>query len=356
MIFFNRSKNNQNKLECKQKDKNKVESLGQFFIHWTDVKRRPWSDFIIIMNREDMNNNKINELDYVLLKHTIGESNKKTLEIAALVISQDNEFVCMKQLEKGNLGVDQTYREALFIHEHEKLEVLKIERKYDSGEKFLGKMNFQKVVLRVQYNSSYMEQQIPIACISDEILKGMGIKYGDRIIIESTFRKIIAKCAKPDPNMETLHQKLMEYPYTATHKRISCGKSCCDQIETPNAERKTLNSIRFSHFRFPEEYGVVSGDETVHDVIHPIFIDSMAAQQLGVEPFDPVKIRRAFSSELMKRITDVGTACITGLTILFPILFTQTDTNQHPFIIAVLLLAGIIAVTTIFGPKYRTDL
>ena len=51
-------------------------------------------------------------------------------------------------------------------------------------ERLLTWMDYQKVVVRVDYNIEFMEHKTPIACLTEDVLTSIGAEYGDTITIE----------------------------------------------------------------------------------------------------------------------------------------------------------------------------
>ena len=92
----------------------------------------------------------IKDNDYVKIGKIItdGEENKK-IEISTLVINSEHRLskmisLTIDGLKKGEIGMDQAYREALALNEKGEITISKTNKKYSIKEQFLSFLNYQK--------------------------------------------------------------------------------------------------------------------------------------------------------------------------------------------------------------------
>lgn len=291
---------------------------------------------------------QLNPNDYVKLEHIIVYTGKddntppknepRTITINARLVSSKNDLVDnhQEELKEDEICIDQTYREALGLKIDDKICIKGPSKKFGFGESILSKMNFQKSVVRVQANASYMERQIPIACLCEEMITSIGAVYGDRIIIESHKTNIIAKCAPLTPLMQKFH----------------------DYVSQPtlnDKERKDLGNETKGYFDDPKEWGLQSKMLLDHgDIIHPIFMDEIGRKLLGgITRLHPVKIRRSFSWEFRKKLNSFGAISLVALSVT---LFFLVEHPDNPFLwFWTVLLGAWGAWSVLTSSTYKTS-
>ena len=267
----------------------------EFIVKRTLVKEQPSIDRIVILHPDNMAKLKINNYDYINLKNTIHYNDKsKELKISAQAISNEHKFSRMLTgdeneypdndniLGKLEIAVDQTYREALALTLKPRCEVTlsKTDKKYDIKEKLLSRLDYQKAVVRVQKNEAYFERKTPVVCLCEDAMEAVGADYGDNLEVEFNEKRTIVKSAKLTVTMKDFHDYVLN---------PSLGK----KREPP------------TYLQYPEDYGIKS-EFSGAEMIHPIFIDTIAREMLGVTELDPVKIRRDFKWQVLKTINKLG--------------------------------------------------
>ena len=190
----------------------------KFEVVHSQVDKQPVADFISIMHPCTIKKLGISENNYIILEHEVTTPNASEnliLKIESIVVSSDNKCVdanLRKELKPEQICLDQTYREALAIKRGEMVTVITTKMKMGLQDRFKDMINFQKSVVRVQPNPTYMERKIPIICVCDEMINSIGAVMGDRIIIESTNKmgriKITATCAPLTPPMQEMHDQI----------------------------------------------------------------------------------------------------------------------------------------------------
>lgn len=279
----------------------------RFIVKPTHVKKHPSTDPIVILHPFNMDELNINSYDYVSLRNTVhykdksDEDKSKTLEMSVQAISCRDKYSKMSwenedyypndkdKLGKHEIAVDQTCREALVLKVKVPCEVtlFTTHRKYSIGKKLLTRLDYQKAVVRVQKNDAYYERKTPVVCLCEEIMKSIGAEYGEKLEVEHKNKIIIAKSAKLTVTMKDFH----------------------DQVLHPSpvnpGTKRNLYPPYHEHFQYPEDYGIKS-EFSQAEMIHPIFMDTIARESIDVVELDPVKIRRNFKWQVLKTVNRLG--------------------------------------------------
>jgi hypothetical protein len=272
--------------------------MEKFTVKRTIVKEQPSTDPIAILHPSYMKRFKINTYDYINLKNTVHplyvSNSSRELEISAQAIGSEHKLSRMitgdedeypedeKTLGKGEIAVDQTCREALVltIKPRCKVTLLKTGRRYGAKEKLLARLDYQKAIVRVQRNESYFERKTPVVCLCEEAVRSIGADYGDKIEIEYNDKRTTVKCTKLTDAMKEFHDHVLN--------------------PSPKTKRKPP-----TYLEYPEDHGIKS-DFSGAEMIHPIFIDTIARDLLDVKVLDPVKIRRDFKWQVLKAVNKLG--------------------------------------------------
>ena len=161
----------------------------------------------------------------------------KILKILSPIISSTNKLIdetnSQSQINENEISLDQTYRSALGVVAGDYVDVIFPEKSMGYDEKILSMMNFQKSVVRVQGNATYMERRASIVCMCEEILNSIGAVYGDEIVIESHNKKIKARCTPLSPMMQKFH----DYVSSPSHDKVKhaeLGKEIAGYFQIPS--------------------------------------------------------------------------------------------------------------------------
>lgn len=258
----------------------------------SSVERQPFADFVVILNDDTIRRLDARPGGCAILESAIaskaGES--RTLRIEAVIVSEDDENVDTESVGKiqcDEICMDQTCREALFVDVGDavRVSIPHERRRMAAKDRLLNRMNFQKSVLRVHPNSTYMERKIPVVCVCEEMINSVGARYGDRVIIESAGAsdrsEATAVCAPLTPAMQRFHDRV------TAMSRTAAGVGSAGDREAAGA-------------------GAPVPDGKL-DLIHPVFVDAIARRSLGGVPqLYPVKMRRSFVWDLLKKINGFG--------------------------------------------------
>ncbi len=269
------------------------------------------------MNKEQMKEMKIKEYDHVILEKKQREEQKGTFKIRSLVISDKDGAVNKEyHLEKNEVGLDQTYREALSVDVGEEINITRSKTKRRIKEQMLNRINFQNAIVQIHENSIYKEQKIPVICICEEMLNMINAEYGDEITIDaaedSDKEKTKAKCMPLTSSMKQRHDELID-----------------SEMDEGNCERKDSNSI------------------------HPIFVDSMIREKLNIKKCHPVKIKRSFRGEFMKKLNNLGSFSMVALSVtMIPLI-----SNPEQIIYWALTIFFMLWVvwSTVTASNYKTS-
>jgi formylmethanofuran dehydrogenase subunit D len=268
-------------------------------------------------------------------KIIVGE--KKVLEIYAQVISALHSTSKIKNLVCGNVGIDETYRNALGLRKGERVRIVKTKKRYGFKQKLLTSLNYQKAVVRVQQNVPYMEQRIPVVCLCDEIVNSIGARYGDQIIVETKDRSLSVRCARSTEQMEEFHDLVISPPL---------------EIPQRNNDAEKFERI---YFRIPwnllTKWGRLA--EPHGDLIHPIFMDSIARKKLNVKELEPVKIRRSFIWETKKKLNSFGALALFAVSIMIPQIINSPIENVIYLLLLALPLVGLVIWSVFTASEYR---
>lgn len=286
----------------------------EFKVQKTTLKRQPFPDFVSILTPKGLEELEAQDGGCVILENTIkrkpekgGEEESIVLRMESPVISSSNGAVDSDN-EAGDdkICIDQTYREALAVEPGQTIQVTPSKARIDTAQHILRKINFQKSVVRVQPNASYMERKVPVMCICKEMVESIGAAYGDRIIIESVAglegKKIEVRCAP----LTFLMQKFHDYVLSSI---------------ADDDERNRLKNETKTYFTDPNDWGIRSNVcGNMGDAIHPIFVDFLARRALGddkpISVLCPVKIRRSFRWELAKKLNYLGSLGVLAIPII----------------------------------------
>lgn len=289
--------------------------------------KQPSTDFIIILHPTDLKKMKIKANDYVKLKNTITNGTETLdLEILAQIINSEDNLSKMNSksldsLKPGEVGVDQSYREALGLQIGKKVSLSLTKKKYGFMEKLLTLLDFQKSIVRVQANAPYMEHRTPVVCLCNEILNSIGATYGDRIVVESDNTKITVKCTSLIPSMQEFHDFVLD----------PSDKDMKEKIKT---------QITRMYFIDPAQWGIKSERLEVGEMTHPIFMDAISMNLLGVKRLYPVKIRKSLWWEIQKKLNSFGNVSLIGLSVMLG--FVVQDPSSK-------ILWGWVALLGIWG-------
>ena len=234
----------------------------------------------------------IKDNDYIKIGNVISKGEeKKEIEIATLVINSEHKLSKMTSLDKtsclkkGEIGIDQTYREALALKKEDKITISKTNKRYGLKERFLSFLNYQKAIVRIQANAPYMENELPVVCLCEEMMTAIGASYGDRIKIESVNNsKIKTKAAKLTTSMQDFH----------------------DFVLDNSNEEKVKPRLTANYFLNPSDFDIHSENLQIGDLIHPIFMDAIAMHLLDVDRLHPIKIRRSLWWDVQKKLNSFG--------------------------------------------------
>jgi hypothetical protein len=186
-------------------------------------------------------------------------------------------------------------------------------KKYGLMDRLLTQLDYQKAVARVQANAPYMENRIPVVCLCEEIITSIGANYGDRIEVESNNNKIIAKCAKLTSSMQQFHDFVLD-------------GSNADIIKPKLTDQ---------YFTDPSEFGIKSERfKSEGELTHPIFMDAIAMQLLGIDRLYPVKVRKHLWWQIQKKLNSFGSVSLVAFSVTLGLFV------QHPS--DVLLLWSVI--------------
>ena len=277
-----------------------ISKAKKFIVEKTTVTEHPSTDYLVILRPDDMKELLISSGDYIRLTSTKAVP-YGAVEIMAQVVSSDEEFSKGTGLERqGQVGIDQTLREALGLklgdviclpkQEFEFLQrllshlILKLTSCRDW---FLSRWGYQKVILIVEENPAYLERKTPVACLCEDTMSSIDVIYGDKIKVEYKRTTEVFKCAK-------------------------------------------LENMVPENTRSP-----VSGAE-IH-TRRPIFMDEIGRLSLDVKPGYPVKARRSLTWQFWKGANRFGspTSLIAASVILTfaiqtgPIITTTTETTTN---------------------------
>lgn len=299
------------------------------------------ADFVVVMHPNDMEK-KFQKNNYVELSNIIeAKGEKRILKILAPVISSNDKLIDKYPkngpLTEKQIGVDQTYREAIGIKEQNQITInYKNNKKINFTEILLGKMNFQKSIVRIQPNGTYMERRTPVVCLCEEMITSINAVYGDRIVVESDTKKIIVICAPLSPLMEKFH----------------------DYVSNPPADEKKKEELKEEtkgYFDDPTEWGLTSQAlQDRGDLIHPIFIDELGRKLLGVKDrLYPVKIRRSFRWEFLKKLNSFGSISLLALSVTLGLAVMEPTELFYWFWSAILGVWGSWSV--LYSSTYKTS-
>jgi formylmethanofuran dehydrogenase subunit D len=283
--------------------------LPEYTIRPTTVKKQPSTDFIVIMHPSDMQQLNIKDNDYVKIENVIRKKQQQQqqqeeiekIELFGLVINSRHRYSEMtssdpsdpKLLKPGEIGLDQTYREALALNLGHKVKISKANARQNLNERFLSLLNYQKAVVRIQANAPYMEHKIPVVCLCEEMMSSIGAEYGDRINVESTDNKINAKTAKLTTSMQQFH----------------------DFILDKSNEKQVKPRLTEKYFLDPSDFGINSERLHLRDLIHPIFMDAIAMDLLSAHRLHPVKIYRSLWWDIQKKLNSFGSVSLIAFSI-----------------------------------------
>ena len=265
------------------------------------------------------------------------------LEIYAHLIGIKHPSSKMKgELEPGEIGIDQTYREAIGLEVGESVDVKKTDAKYGFKEKFLTNLNYQKAVVRVQQNAPYMENKIPVVCICEEIMNSIGAQYGDMILVQAKNKEISVKCAKPTPFMTGFHDAIVG-------TTLSKG-----EIDAVNKNYE--NTYLKNPFNLITKWGRVT--EKRGEMTHPMCMDYISRSLLEVKPLQPVKIRKSLSWQIQKKFNTFGGLGILAIAILVPeIIVITSDHPELNFLWLIMMPLIAYVIWSVFtSSKYQTSI
>jgi antitoxin component of MazEF toxin-antitoxin module len=319
----------------------------------TIVHEQPLADSIVILHPHNMKRLKINTYDYINLKNTVYSSHdvnnrSKELEISARAIGNEHYLSRIltedgdeypndeSVLGKREIAVDQICREALALKVGCEVTLSKTDRKYGIGEKLLTRLDYQKAVVRVQGNESYFERKTPVVCLCEEIMKAIDVDYGDNIEVEHMDKRIIVKCAKLTENMKNFH----------------------DHVLSPSLKPKGQETEKQqSYLLYPEDFGIES-EFSGAEMIHPVFMDRIARDLLGVKALDPVKIRKYFKWQVLKTVNKLGSVSAPfAIPVLIGFVGVQTvsDFWRNVDYVGIILLASWLTWSVATSSTYRVS-
>lgn len=292
--------------------------------------------------------NQNKELETKKTKDNLVVGETRFMNIDAQVIDTDHPNSLLKEDEKlsdeyqklddNQVGIDQTYREALGLDKGENVKVIPSRKKFGLIDRIFTYLNYQKAVVRVQQNGPYMEAKIPVVCLCEEILNSIGANYGDKIIIETSNGLIPVKCAQLSNTMLEFHNFILNPP-TDSEERIK---------EKIRFEKTYL----ISPMNLLKKFGRIS--EKKGDLIHPIFMDAISRRKAGIKPLDCIKIRKSFGWETVKKLNTFGS--LAGLAIAVMIPEILANPNELSFLwFAVAPLSAMVIWSIFSASKYNTS-
>ncbi len=244
---------------------------------------------------------KLNNNDYIMLRNIVSNgTERKELEIFAQAISSDHKYSRMTfsdphHLNAGEIGVDQTLREALALKIGDKVILSTTDKKHGLMEKFLALLDYQKAVVRIQANAAYMEHKIPVVCLCEEVIATMGAAYGDTIEVESNNNKIVSKTAKLTTSMQEFHDFVLDRSNSEiVNARLTAG-----------------------YFLDPSSFGIKSERLNQGEMTHPIFMDATAMYLLGFMDarLHPVKVRKSLWWQIQKKLNSFGNVSLIAFSV-----------------------------------------
>lgn len=283
----------------------------------TDVLKQPVADFIIIVNYKDMVELDLKEYDTIILENT-SDDVRQTID--AIIIRHDNDLVnntIVKKIRPGIIGMDQTYRNTMLLHDNDEVIITKSPKRDWFG-RLKRKHSAQKAVVRVQPNSTYMERKIPVMCICDEMLVSINANMGDQIKVEfsdkNEHRELTVRTAPLTPNMQKFHDSI-----------ISKRDKKSSKIETGTY------------------FGISTTVACDHDPIHPVFLDKASRKRLNIEKFQAVKIRRSKKWNVLKKLNEMGLLNFLALSLTMVAYIGNPDNTYY------LLFGGFFASWVIWS-------
>jgi formylmethanofuran dehydrogenase subunit D len=310
--------------------------LPEYTIRPTFVKRQPSSDFIVIMHPSDMKELNIKDNDYVKIENVIhNKEEEKKIEILGLVINSEHKYSKMTSLDPDvlkprEIGIDQTYREALALTVGDKVVISQTKIRQNLKERFLSFLNYQKAIVRIQANAPYMEHKIPVVCLCEEMMSAIGAEYGDRINVESTNSKIKAKTAKLTTSMREFHDFLLD-------------KSNEDEIKPRLTEK---------YFLDPSDFGISSERLHIGDLIHPVFMDAIAMHLLFAGRLYPVKINRSLWWDIQKKLNSFGSISLIAFSVTLSLFIKEP--SSYVLLMWNIILGAWGAWSVLTSSLYRT--
>ncbi|MHB8547267.1 MAG: hypothetical protein ACYDAJ_10915 [Nitrosotalea sp.] len=284
-----------------------------FCVEPTDLEEHDSTDYIVTLKESDRQRLSIRKKDYVVLEKC-DKLNSEYEKVSILAYAmpdtkrptdQENKL----QNQSGKIGVDQTLRDALDIEVGDGVKVLSFNRRRSLLEGLIARLDFQKAVVQVAEDPLYKEHKTPIVCLCDEMVSAIGANYGDKIHVESLkaegkrykIRKITARCVKLDSSMQCNHDKVV---------------------------------------------GLKN--------VHPIFMDKMMRKYLNVDNRYPVKIRKSWQWQVMRKLNKFGNVSLIAFSVILTALIGQF--SSVPLWIALIgfLSWGIWSILT--SSKYRSQM
>ena len=312
----------------------------------TDLTEQPFPDFVSVLHQNVMKKLKIKPYDYIILKiiitHPITDEGRiLRIRSPVIPITHKNVEPSMREdFTEGDIGLDQTYRDSLFIKTGYKVDVYIPETRVKLIDRILYSMNFQKATVRVQTNAAYMERKIPVACLCDEMMNSIGAGFGDHIIIESVGAKkgvkISAIAAPLTSTMQKFHDSVIKSKPKSPEEDSG--------LEIPKED-------------IPEKYtepGEWVEDLKKHsDTIHPIFMDAIGRKKLGIQStLFPVKIKRSFRWEFFKKMSTLGSFNLLVLPVTIFAMASNPDNVIYWIIAGISIAWGIWGILT--SSTYKT--
>jgi len=312
----------------------------------TASHEQPFADFIVLLHPKTMKKLNIKTENYIKITKSFPFKKKeKTIEVRAAVWPSDSEYIVKYEEEEEkedkedeiigeeDIGIDQTYREALGLKIDEKITITTTLDKVGFWEKVLNKWNFQKSVVRAQSNADYMERKTPYACICEEVVKSIGANYGDENEVEAKGETIKVKCQPLSKLMQDFHDMVMLSPDNDEMKKYK--------------ERLTEK-----YFADPNDYCFGSSFfDRKGDMIHPIFVDGVTNRRLKIGKLDILKIRRSFSWEMQKKLQSLGTISLLGLSVTVPFL---AHNPSNPWIWGWMIGLGVWGgLSVLVAPRFK---
>lgn len=305
------------------------------------------SDFVVFMHPNVMKKAKMKDGRFVRIKNTVRKSNNAekielvmeapVLSMKRLTLSHINQAIQNKN-PPGNvipeftdemIGIDQTYCDALGIKYDEFIEVIPTGRKRTLGDKILSRLNFQKIIVRANMNHTYLERKRPMIGLCLEMVNSIGVSYGDQIVITSGDgrKRTNAICLPLTTSMQKFHDDIV---HQHDFDRI---------IAYTTADR--------------DEDGVTNL-QGKKDRIHPIFLDAVSRRRLGISTFHPIRIRRSFRWEILKKLNSLSSMNIVALPVMLLIL-SENPTSLTYWILA-FVLGGWLSWSLITSTTYNSPL